>query len=91
MNNTEKLLRAFIEASGYDVETVKNFDSAAYNNIVKARSDYAGASIYPILPVFTDKADYTSTEYKVTKRVDSGRECLEKLKELRNHDNRYSW
>tara|TARA_R100000951_G_scaffold112182_1_gene112184 strand:+ start:5930 stop:6211 length:282 start_codon:yes stop_codon:yes gene_type:complete len=31
MNNTEKLLRAFIEASGYEVEEVQSVESAPCN------------------------------------------------------------
>ena len=54
-----KLLRAFIEASGYDVEIKANFDRVSWQNEFDAR-----ASSYPF------HNDYVTKEIKVTKKDD---------------------
>ena len=68
MNNTEKLLRAFIEASGFDVEEVESFNEAQYLISVKDYKDnpehYRGA--FCKSPPF--KPSHTEIYYKVTKR-----------------------
>lgn len=68
MDNTEKLLRAFIEASGYEIELKETFDEILY---MQAKADYnnyvryggAGQAGEP------QKSVYTSIDYKVTKKV----------------------
>ena len=57
MNNTDKLLRAFIEASGFEV--TKEFDQRKYNYEVALANERNEA------PILT-KADFT--DYKVTKK-----------------------
>ena len=56
MNNTDKLLRAFIEASGFEIEEVVNTTTAVT----------ASAGI-DILGVWPGSIDVTTVDYKVTK------------------------
>ena len=58
MNNTDKLLRAFIEASGFEIEEVSN----TYISGIKYGGD---APLIPFTPM--DKVT-TSIDYKVTKK-----------------------
>lgn len=58
MNNTEKLLRAFIEASGYDVKE----DNKTFVN-----GELWGVK-YSFIPTTIDDVVTHSTDYKVTKR-----------------------
>ena len=70
MNNTEKLLRAFIEASGFDIEEVETFNEAQYlvdkEDYKNNPNDYRGA--FCKSPPF--KASYIEIDYKVTKKPD---------------------
>ena len=83
MNNTEKLLRAFIEASGFDVEEVETFNEAQYlvdkEDHKNNPNDYRGA--FCKSPPF--KASYIEIDYKVTKKPSDKRNisASEKLNE----------
>ena len=80
MNNTEKLLRAFIEASGFDIE--RNVD-ISYGQTFKAGSwgSRAATSIeFKFFPATDEmpEAEYRevirTTNYKVTKKKVKGSE-----------------
>jgi len=62
MNNTDKLLRALIDELGFDVEKVKHFNEAGFNN--------HNNTIIALGLTFTPKTrqDFTSFEYKLVKR-----------------------
>ena len=58
MNNTDKLLRAFIEASGYEIEEVKTVTKQKFS-VAKALFTERYNSQQPI----------TTIDYKVTKKI----------------------
>ena len=68
MNNTEELLRAFIEASGYEVEETSTI---ALNGkpLEKPSLGLAGGLI-PVKTVKELRSIITITDYKVTKKAD---------------------
>jgi len=64
MNNTDKLLRAFIEASGYEVEEVKGRLTDSEKNKVKMDAAYLGMKS----PCDEFLSMPTGIDYKVTKK-----------------------
>ena len=67
MNNTEKLLRAFIEASGYEIESTLSTKGW--------ESETPGGEIL--------KGSFDTIDYKVTKKDKSNKTDKEYLSELR--------
>lgn len=70
LDNTEKLLRAFIEASGYEVEEVINENTSTYELALESAikmNDIASLSngIIHLLPL---PMEFYTTDYKVTKK-----------------------
>lgn len=57
MNNTEKLLRAFIEVSGYEIEEVKSVEKVKFSILKAVLTDR-----------FNPQRDKVTIDYKVTKR-----------------------
>lgn len=57
MNNTDKLLRAFIEASGYEIEDIKSTVAPKFS-LIKAL----------ITDRYNQQLPVTTIDYKVTKK-----------------------
>jgi hypothetical protein len=63
MNNTEKLLRAFIEASGYDIKELPPTDCSEYMNWMNAIGDSYTTTDYKVTKKQAPFKMKTNTEF----------------------------
>ena len=70
MNNTDKLLRALIDALGFDVETTREFNKTKFDSYMKRYDEVSKIGGYfgarPSAP--KHPREFEAAEYKLTKR-----------------------
>lgn len=70
MNNTHKLLLAFIEASGYEVEENQTYDKESHETAIKLHRIKEQRGGGPIMGgTGTSPMEHTAINYKVTKKA----------------------